>query len=87
MLNLNFFSGKKSETPKQDNFKVGQIIRNTKDNNLIIITKIEDGVLSFVEQDAGSQYNPSPKIDTNVEEKRINILEWKEFLQKTGYMN
>ncbi len=87
MLNLSFFSGNKSEAPKQDNFKVGQIIRNTNDNNLILVTGIEDGIITFVEQDAGSEYNPTPKRNPNAEEKRVNISEWKEFLQKTGYMN
>lgn len=86
-MNLSFFSGKKSETPKQDNFKVGQVIRSHKDNNMIIVTGIEDGVLSFVEQDAGSEYNPIPKIDETAEVKRVAMLEWKEFLAKTGYTN
>lgn len=86
-MNLSFFSGKKSETPKQDNFKVGQVIRSHKDNNMIIVTGIEDGVLSFVEQDAGSEYNPIPKIDETAGVKRVAMLEWKEFLAKTGYTN
>jgi hypothetical protein len=66
---------------------VGKVIRSNKDNNLIIVTGIENGVLSFVEQDAGSEYNPAPKIDETAEVERVAVIEWKDFLQKTGYMN
>jgi hypothetical protein len=64
-------------------FKVGARIRNSDKGTIITVTDIENNIVHFTEETETDTY--TSKIDPNSKINKINILEFKDFLIKTGY--
>ena len=93
-MNLNPFAKKieavetnPKEMPKDDMFITGARARNSETSMLLMVTNVEDGIVYFTEQYEGETYNPLTQRDPNVEIKKMNINDWKEFLIQEGYMH
>ena len=82
----NIFSAISTPDDKLSFTTVAATYRNPTTKKRIIVTGVNNGVVEFVEEDDTENFSFSALKYVDVEKKRVNISEMKDFLEKEGWL-